>query len=124
MVRDFQSVIGKEARAMLERTGRLPDMLIGGGQRHRPVPPFLDDKDVQMIGVEAAATASIPTSMPPRSPAGARHPARQQDLSAAGRGRPDHRGALDQRRAGLSRHRAGTQLAARNRPREIRADHR
>ena len=58
MVRDFQSVIGKEARAqMLDRTGRLPDLLvaaIGGGSNAIGLfHPFLDD-DVKMLGVEAA----------------------------------------------------------------------
>ena len=59
MVRDFQSVIGTEARAqMLSRVGRLPDMLvaaIGGGSNAIGLfHPFLDDADVQMLGVEAA----------------------------------------------------------------------
>jgi tryptophan synthase beta chain len=59
LVRDFQSVIGKEARAqMLERTGRLPDLLvaaIGGGSNALGLfHPFLDDADVTMLGVEAA----------------------------------------------------------------------
>ncbi|WP_373473775.1 tryptophan synthase subunit beta [Sphingorhabdus lacus] len=59
LVRDFQSVIGKEARAqMLSRTGRLPDMLvaaIGGGSNAIGLfHPFLDDKDVAMLGIEAA----------------------------------------------------------------------
>ena len=59
LVRDFQSVIGREARVqMQERTGRLPDMLvaaIGGGSNAIGLfHPFLDDPDVQMIGVEAA----------------------------------------------------------------------
>ena len=58
LVRDFQSVIGKEARAqLLERTGRLPDLLIaavgGGSNAIGMFHPFLDDRDVQMIGVEA-----------------------------------------------------------------------
>ncbi len=58
MVRDFQSVIGREARAqMLDRTGRLPDLLvaaIGGGSNAIGLfHPFLDD-DVKMLGVEAA----------------------------------------------------------------------
>jgi tryptophan synthase beta chain len=58
MVRDFQSIIGKEARAqMLEREGRLPDTLvacIGGGSNAMGLfHPFLDDKDVAIIGVEA-----------------------------------------------------------------------
>ncbi len=59
MVRDFQSVIGTEARAqMLSRTGRLPDLLvaaIGGGSNAIGLfHPFLDDADVKMLGVEAA----------------------------------------------------------------------
>jgi tryptophan synthase beta chain len=59
LVRDFQSVIGKEARAqMLDRVGRLPDLLvacIGGGSNALGLfHPFLDDPDVKMLGVEAA----------------------------------------------------------------------
>ncbi len=59
LVRDFQSVIGKEARAqMLSRVGRLPDLLvaaIGGGSNAIGLfHPFLDDPDVKMLGVEAA----------------------------------------------------------------------
>ncbi|WP_374405876.1 tryptophan synthase subunit beta [Pelagerythrobacter sp.] len=59
LVRDFQSVIGKEAREqMLGRTGRLPDLLvaaIGGGSNALGLfHPFLDDADVKMLGVEAA----------------------------------------------------------------------
>jgi len=59
LVRDFQSVIGTEARAqMLSRTGRLPDLLvaaIGGGSNAIGLfHPFLDDPDVAMLGVEAA----------------------------------------------------------------------
>ncbi|MHA1127679.1 MAG: tryptophan synthase subunit beta, partial [Alphaproteobacteria bacterium] len=58
MVRDFQSIIGKEARAqILEAEGRLPDTLIaaiGGGSNAMGLFfPFLDDTDVSMIGVEA-----------------------------------------------------------------------
>jgi len=59
LVRDFQSVIGREARAqMLSRTGRLPDILvaaIGGGSNAIGLfHPFLDDSSVKMLGVEAA----------------------------------------------------------------------
>ena len=58
MVRDFQSIIGREAREqILEREGRLPDTLvacIGGGSNAMGLfHPFLDDKDVRIIGVEA-----------------------------------------------------------------------
>ncbi len=59
MVRDFQSIIGREAREqMLARTGKLPDLLvaaIGGGSNAIGLfHPFLDDADVAMLGVEAA----------------------------------------------------------------------
>ncbi|MEO1968179.1 MAG: tryptophan synthase subunit beta [Sphingomonadaceae bacterium] len=59
LVRDFQSVIGKEARAqMLARIDRLPDLLvaaIGGGSNALGLfHPFLDDPEVKMLGVEAA----------------------------------------------------------------------
>ena len=59
MVRDFQSVIGIEARAQMEAAeGRLPDILlasIGGGSNAMGLfYPFLDDASVAMIGVEAA----------------------------------------------------------------------
>jgi tryptophan synthase beta chain len=59
MVRDFQSVIGKEVREqMQEAEGRLPDTLvacIGGGSNAIGLfHPFLDDKSVKIFGVEAA----------------------------------------------------------------------
>ena len=59
MVRDFQSVIGKETREQLiEAEGRLPDSLvacIGGGSNAMGLfHPFLDDESVRIIGVEAA----------------------------------------------------------------------
>jgi tryptophan synthase beta chain len=59
MVRDFQAVIGREARVqMLERTGRLPDCLlacVGGGSNAIGLfHPFIDDREVAIIGVEAA----------------------------------------------------------------------
>jgi tryptophan synthase beta chain len=59
MVRDFQSVIGREARAqMLEREGRLPDYAIacvgGGSNAIGLFHEFLDDTSVRLIGVEAA----------------------------------------------------------------------
>jgi tryptophan synthase beta chain len=58
MVRDFQSVIGSELKEqMMEREGRLPDSLIaciGGGSNAMGLfHPFLDDIDVNLIGVEA-----------------------------------------------------------------------
>ena len=58
MVRDFQTVIGREARAqILESAGRLPDALIacvgGGSNAIGLFHPFLDDPDVAIYGVEA-----------------------------------------------------------------------
>ena len=58
MVREFQSVIGQEAKEqMLEQEGRLPDMLVaavgGGSNAIGLFHPFLDDKDVEIVGVEA-----------------------------------------------------------------------
>ena len=58
MVRDFQSIIGKEAKdQMMEAEGRLPNTLIaaiGGGSNAMGLfYPFLDDKEVEIIGVEA-----------------------------------------------------------------------
>ncbi|MEP6637481.1 MAG: tryptophan synthase subunit beta [Acidobacteriota bacterium] len=63
MVRNFQSVIGREARAqILEREGRLPDALIacvGGGSNSIGLfYPFLADKSVRMIGVEAGGSGA------------------------------------------------------------------
>ncbi|KCZ56329.1 tryptophan synthase subunit beta [Hyphomonas chukchiensis] len=59
MVRDFQSIIGIEARQqILEREGRLPDAVmacIGGGSNAIGLfHPFIDDEGVRLIGVEAA----------------------------------------------------------------------
>ena len=59
LVRDFQSVIGREAKAQMhEAEGRLPDLLIaaigGGSNAIGLFHPFLDDPSVRMIGVEAA----------------------------------------------------------------------
>jgi tryptophan synthase beta chain len=60
MVREFQSVIGREARAQcLEQIGRLPNVLVacvGGGSNSIGLfHPFLDD-EVEMVGVEAGGT--------------------------------------------------------------------
>ena len=58
MVREFQSVIGREARAQcLEQVGRLPDAVVacvgGGSNAAGMFAPFLDDASVEIIGVEA-----------------------------------------------------------------------
>jgi tryptophan synthase beta chain len=59
MVRDFQSVISREARAqMLERAGCLPKSVVacvgGGSNAMGTFAAFIDDADVELIGVEAA----------------------------------------------------------------------
>jgi len=59
LVRDFQSVIGIEAKAqILEAEGRLPDLLVaavgGGSNAIGLFHPFLDDEGVEMLGIEAA----------------------------------------------------------------------
>ena len=59
IVRDFQSVIGKEIRSqMMEKEGRLPDMLIacvgGGSNAIGTFYDFINDKDVELVGCEAA----------------------------------------------------------------------
>ena len=120
MVRDFQCVIGDETRAqMLAVEGRLPDSLvacIGGGSNAIGLfHPFLDDPAVELYGVEAAGhglnianghAASLAGGEP-----GVLHGNRTYLLH--GRRRPDSRGPFDFGRAGLSRHRPRTRLAAR-----------
>jgi tryptophan synthase beta chain len=65
MVRNFQRVIGDEARRqILEKEERLPDMLIacvgGGSNAIGLFYPFLEDKSVKMVGVEAGGRGIIP----------------------------------------------------------------
>ena len=65
MVREFQSVIGQEARAqILEGEGRLPDAVvacIGGGSNAMGIfDAFIDDRDVRLIGVEAGGRGMGP----------------------------------------------------------------
>jgi tryptophan synthase beta chain len=65
MVREFQSVIGREARAqMLEQGGRLPDVVVacvGGGSNAIGIfDGFLEDKAVRLIGVEAGGEKIAP----------------------------------------------------------------
>jgi tryptophan synthase beta chain len=59
MVRDFQAVIGREAKQQCQQqTGKLPNLLVacvgGGSNAIGLFHPFLDDKDVAIVGVEAA----------------------------------------------------------------------
>ena len=80
MVRDFQTVIGKETRAqILDQEGRLPDVLVacvgGGSNSIGMFHPFLGDERVRMVGVEAGG----------RSPELGQHAAR---FNQNGGGRP------------------------------------
>ena len=64
MVRDFQSVIGRETRSqILEHEGCLPDLLVacvGGGSNSIGLfHPFLEDESVRMIGVEAGGSGNL-----------------------------------------------------------------
>ena len=64
MVRDFQSIIGREARQqVIESEGRLPDLLIacvgGGSNAIGLFHEFLNDADVGMMGVEAGGRSSV-----------------------------------------------------------------
>ena len=73
LVRNLQSVIGRETRAqMLEKTGRLPDVVVaavgGGSNAIGMFHPFVDDASVRIIGVEAARyPANRDATIPRRS---------------------------------------------------------
>ncbi len=65
MVRDFQSVIGREARAQaLEVYGRLPDTVVacvgGGSNAAGMFYPFIEDEQVELVGVEAGGLSAEP----------------------------------------------------------------
>ena len=111
LVRELQAVIGREARAqLLEVEGRLPEPCsprVGGGSNAIGMfAGFLDDEDVELIGVEAAAAASLGGAGRPAVPA------RRAILRARRRGRASDRRALDLGRAGLPRRRPGTRGSA------------
>ena len=91
MVREFQSVIGREARAqILEQAGRLPDAVVacvGGGSNAIGIfDAFLDDRDVRLIGVEAGGEAIAPGRHAARFAGGSRRRAAgHAHVRAAGR---------------------------------------
>ena len=65
MVREFQSVIGREARQqILEQVGRLPDVVVacvgGGSNAIGMFDAFIDDKNIRLIGVEAGGERIAP----------------------------------------------------------------
>ena len=91
MVREFQRVIGREARAqMIEQLGRLPDAAVacvgGGSNAIGLFADFIDDRRGRLIGVEAAGKGldgvGTRRDLAARN---ARHPARRRDLRPAGR---------------------------------------
>ena len=104
---------------MLERAGRLPHTVVacvGGGSNAMGIfSAFLDDPEVELVGVEAAGrgaragrhSATLSAGTPGRA-------ARQPELPAAGRGRPGGAGALGLGRARLPGRGPGAQLAPRH----------
>jgi tryptophan synthase beta chain len=65
LVRDFQSVIGRETREQcLEQVGRLPDVIVacvgGGSNAAGMFHPFVEDQSVELVGVEAGGRSATP----------------------------------------------------------------
>ena len=128
MVRDFQSVIGREARRqILKKEGRLPDCLIacvGGGSNAMGIfYPFRNDA-VTLTGVEAAGKG-IATGLHCGHHHGrpGRRPPREQDLSPPGRTRPDPGRLRDRRRPRLPRRGARARLLHEDGARRLRLRH-
>ena len=125
MIRDFQRVIGVEARAeILKREGRLPDVLlacVGGGSNAIGLfHAFIGDEQVKLVGVEAGGRSGVLGEHAARFQGGAPgvlHGA--QELRSAGRRRPDRADAFDFGGAGLRFGGTGTCLAARSASRRI-----
>ena len=125
LVRDFQSVIGKEARAQLmDAAGRLPDVVtacVGGGSNAiGAFYEFIGDPAVRLVGVEAAgegvATGRHSATLSAGRP-GVLHGSMSyllQDEHGPDPGSPQHL-----RRPGLPRRRPRTQLAPSHRPRPV-----
>ena len=130
MVRDFCRGIGDEARAQcLEQNGALPDAIaacVGGGSNAIGLfTAFLDDADVDDLRLRAGRRrrrhrAARGDHLRRR----ARRAARRAHLRAAGRGRPDHRVALDLRRPRLPRRRPAARPPRRRRARDVPPGHR
>ena len=125
LVRDFQSVIGNEARAqMLRRINRLPDLLvaaIGGGSNAIGLfHPFLDDARRRRCWASKRRATASTRNMPPASPAVA--PASctaTRPICCRTKTARSPKAHSISRGSRLSRHRAGAQLAERNRPRAL-----
>ena len=122
MVREFQSVIGQEARAAdSRRRGRLPDLVVacvGGGSNSMGIfDAFVDDAAVRLVGVEAGGRG-IDTGRSRRAirRRRRRRPARHAQPGASGRGRQHPADALDLGRPRLSVGRPRARVAGRARP--------
>jgi tryptophan synthase beta chain len=107
IVRDFQVVIGRETRRQcLDQFGRLPDRVVacvgGGSNAAGMFFPFLED-DVELVGAEAGGGGGRARRQPLEGSAW--RPARQPQLRAPGRRRPDARRPLDLGGPRLSRRR-------------------
>jgi tryptophan synthase beta subunit len=131
LVRDFQSVIGREARAqILEAEGRLPDLLmacVGGGSNAIGLfHAFLDDKRVEMLGVEAGGSGIDSGKHAARfaPPPLAGNTGVEARLGVLHAGRSDCRDPLHQRRVGLSLGGTGARLVARSRTGGVYLRHR
>ena len=128
MVRDFQSVIGKEAasrcwppKAACRTCWSQPSV---AAQTPSAVPSVPRRCERPIVGVEAGGKGLDGRGalrLADRRFAG--RPAWQPHLPASGPRRPDHGGPFDLGRPRLSRHRPGALLAAGHRSRRIRADH-
>ena len=115
IVRELQSIIGREAREqLLEAEGALPEVVVacvgGGSNAIGMFAGFIDDPGVRLIGVEAAGAH--------------RRPARFTLVDPRGFGRPDHRRPLDLGGPRLPRRRPGARLPARYGTRRISPLHR
>ncbi len=125
MVREFQSVIGREARRqILEQAGRLPDAVIacvGGGSNAIGIfDAFIDDRDVQLIGVEAGGEGDPagPSRGAFRRRRG-RRAAGHADVRAAGRARQHRADAFGVGRPRLRGRWTRARVAAGDRPRRV-----
>ena len=127
LVRELQSVIGREAREqVLAAEGRLPDLVVacvgGGSNAIGLFHPFIEDADVRLLGAEAGGDEQRHgCDAVGGAGVGA---ARLEELRAGRRGRPGAGDALDLGRTRLPRGRPGTRLAEGHRPRPVRAGHR
>ena len=130
MVREFQSVIGREARVQFQQmNGRLPDAVVacvGGGSNALGIfDAFITDESVRLIGVEAGGKAlSAGRHAATICDRARRRAAGHAHLRAAGRERQHRAHALDFGGARLRRRRTRTRVAARHGPRGILVDRR